>query len=273
MSTQKTVKEEAFAEWQKITADCKVGIKGIGPKDSKEILHRGGKYNRSLSEKHAQRLATKMTNGTWMFNGAPIVMNGDLLLDGQHRLHAVILSGKTLPCVVVEGVDPLAFRTFDIGKKRDFATALGIDGEDNPKELASAVNWKLNHTFGSSSGVDIEEKYELLNAHPMLRDYVAKFIDKKGALPGVSVGFLAATYSVVLEKDETQANDFFLELLTGEGENGNIDKLRETVEEIADKKLDKKSTYINSAFRQAWNATRAGKTSDIKMTLNFPPFK
>jgi hypothetical protein len=93
-------------------------------------------------------------------------------------------------------------------------------------------------------------------------------------LKGVSVGFLAATYHITEAIDAELAKQFFYEAVSGDGELTNAALLRETVGDILEKKLDDKRLYISSAFRQAWTATRAGKTLDsIRLTLNMVAFK
>lgn len=255
------------------SSQYKVSIKIIGPAEAKAILQQGNKYNRPVSIKHVQKLATKMTNGNWMFNGVPLLMNGEQLLDGQHRLNAIIMSGKTYSFVVVEGVDPFAFRTIDTPKKRDFATALYIDGEDHPKDLAHAVSWLFHHS--GSTTAEIEDKYDQLNEHPAIREIVAQFTELKTLLPkGLSVGFLSATKYLTAKLDAKLAEEFYKQVVTGEKTTDNTELLRETVTTIKEMETADKRHLINSAFRQTWNAERAGrKLEKIKLSLTLPEFK
>jgi hypothetical protein len=253
--------------------EIKVSIQVITPEKAKQILSQGTAYNRNLSDTHAQKLATKMSNGIWKFNGVPIVINKGSVLDGQHRLQAIILSGQEQECLIVEGIDTEAFLTFDVGKKRDFATMLDIKGEANPYDLAQSVNWMFYHTVGQAK-VEIEDKMEMLDAHPTLREAVTKFIDSKRTLKGVAVGFLASTFYLTSKLDADLAGEFFFQVVMGENMTPNTAKLRTTIAEIQEKNLDDKRFYINSAFRQIWNASRAGKTLEsVKMSLNIPEFK
>jgi hypothetical protein len=168
--TIQTKAEAAYAKWLQITANVPVGVEIIRSEVAKKYILQN-RYNRNYSDTNAHRLATKITNDSWIFNGDTIVFNTEgMLLNGQHRLQAIILSGLPIACVVVRGVDhPLAFRTYDIGKKRDFASALQIDGELHYRELSQAVSWMFTHTVGSVT-VDMEEKHEMLGEHPTLRE-------------------------------------------------------------------------------------------------------
>ena len=264
-SEKDTLRALAKAKLEKV----KLSLQEIGPARAKELLDRGNKYNRDVSAKHAQHLATKMNNDDWLFNGASVVFDDDSILDGQHRLQAVILSGIPQFFVVVEGVDAKAFRTYDIGKKRDFATMLDIDGEDHAKDLAIGVNWLIKYNVGFGAQTDIEEKYAVLNSHPSIREQVALYAQVAGHLKGVSIGCLAATHHLCAKVDEELAKVFFWGLVTGEEATDNTELLRSFIAEIHEKKFDNKAIRIACAIRQVWNATRVGKTLDsIRNTLD-----
>ena len=61
-----------------------------------------GKTNRLVSERRIDNFAAQMEAGQWRLNhnGIAFAENGTLL-DGLHRLRAVIRSGKTVPMIVV----------------------------------------------------------------------------------------------------------------------------------------------------------------------------
>lgn len=69
------------------------------------------KLNRDRSSGHVRRLADAMLSGAWKENGDTIVFNCGRLIDGQHRLAAIIESGVTVKMLIVEGVDADAFTT------------------------------------------------------------------------------------------------------------------------------------------------------------------
>ena len=61
-----------------------------------------GKTDRPVSERRIDNFAAQMETGQWRLNhnGIAFADNGTLL-DGLHRLRAVIRSGKTVPMIVV----------------------------------------------------------------------------------------------------------------------------------------------------------------------------
>lgn len=94
--------------------------------------------NRSVRKAVVARYAQDMANGLWHFNGAPILIGKDgTLYDGQHRLMAIVESGRAQQMVVMYGVDERAKDTIDSGTPRNASDILAFAGHSNPKETAA----------------------------------------------------------------------------------------------------------------------------------------
>src|SRR5689334_16796059 len=111
----------------------------VTPKLAREWLEKND-CNRPLSLATVARYAADMRAGKWELNGETIIFSKRGLLDGQHRLHAVIEADVSVEMLVVHDVECRAFSTIDSGKARTFADVLGIDGHKNASVLASSVN-------------------------------------------------------------------------------------------------------------------------------------
>lgn len=78
-------------------------------------------FQRKIDEKQVKKIVTAITKERWRENGATIVFNekGELL-DGQHRLKAISLAGKSVGSLVVRGLsdDEEVFRTIGDEKPR-----------------------------------------------------------------------------------------------------------------------------------------------------------
>jgi len=110
----------------------------ITPELAKDLLKRNVN-NRSLSQKKLKIYVEDMKNGKWVLNGETIQFNkkGELI-NGQHRLTAVILSGVTIQVLIVTGVeDDRAFATIDQGLMRGAHTVLQLKGVKNAKRMES----------------------------------------------------------------------------------------------------------------------------------------
>jgi len=103
-------------------------IMSIGPETAQRILDDANHDNRKLRENVVLRYAEMMSNGDWKLSPEPIVVSKTgRLLNGQHRLHAVVKSGVICNFSVVQGADDDVFDVLDRGATRTSADALKID--------------------------------------------------------------------------------------------------------------------------------------------------
>lgn len=95
--------------------------------------------NRKIRKQLMAAYARDMAAGDWQLAGDPIRFAADgTLLDGQHRLYALIAAGVTLPMLVVRGLDPASQAVMDIGGKRFPADALRLRGvPGDTKDIAA----------------------------------------------------------------------------------------------------------------------------------------
>lgn len=76
-------------------------------------------HNRNISKKHVALLANMMSRNEFPFVGDPIRFdNTGRLLDGQHRLHAIIESETAQRMLVVTGLPPESQVYMDAGRRR-----------------------------------------------------------------------------------------------------------------------------------------------------------
>jgi hypothetical protein len=95
--------------------------------------------NRPLSQHTVNKYAKDMAAGRWVINGETIKLNGDVVVDGQHRLWACVQSGVSFVSVVVFELPGDVFDTIDAGRPRRASDALSIAGYVNARTLAGVV--------------------------------------------------------------------------------------------------------------------------------------
>lgn len=84
------------------------------------LENRNSISNRKLSDHTAGKYARIMEAGRWLSTHQGIAFDDDgWLIDGQHRLRAVVLSGITVEMFVVPDCDPATFTVLDSGLKRN----------------------------------------------------------------------------------------------------------------------------------------------------------
>jgi hypothetical protein len=130
----------------------------ITPDYAAELLANHNPNNRPLSRNHVTFIAQEMERGTFRAdNGDSIRFGADgNIIDGQHRLAAIVRSGKTVMMLVARGIEGDAFATIDIGKSRSISDIVGIDlrsaGINTPRGSVSSARLLLEYESRFSSG-------------------------------------------------------------------------------------------------------------------------
>ena len=88
-----------------------VAVEVITPDDAANYLLNNAMH-RKIKQKKVAEYMNEMVDGKWTLNGKSLIfdLNGRLL-NGQHRLSAVVHSGVPLTTLVVRGVDPAVLET------------------------------------------------------------------------------------------------------------------------------------------------------------------
>lgn len=122
----------------------------VTPATAKRMLG-GNTHNRPANRGTIASYAAAMRDGKWGSTSMPIVIASDgRLVDGQHRLMAVVESGASVPFVVVTGADHGEFRWIDRGKKRRGSDDLALSGHSNSVALASCLGWIATYERGGT---------------------------------------------------------------------------------------------------------------------------
>ena len=100
--------------------------------------------NRTLNPKHVEALADSMIAGHWQCTHEGIAFDlAGALIDGQHRLTAVVKSGCTITSLVFRDCEPSTFHVIGDASRRTAADVLHLAGEVNTNVLAAAANFAI----------------------------------------------------------------------------------------------------------------------------------
>jgi hypothetical protein len=176
--------------------------------------------NRPRKRKYEMELAEAMMRGEWQFNGDTIrISESNVVLDGQHRLSAIVRSGIPQQFIVVRGLPDETFQTIDRGVKRTVADTLSWSGEKNANVLAAAARAILViQARGASAGGKITpaQHRKVLHEYPSMRRWAEFCVNDKNlrllftaALAGIACLF-AAKYG------EETVERFLRQLSSGE---------------------------------------------------------
>ena len=183
---------------------------------------------------------------------------GGKLLDGQHRLHAVIEAGLPIQSVVVYGMDDEAFRTMDTGKARTGGDTLSVTGVGNHNHIAAAIR-RIMDRFGSKRMVVDRKTVRISNsAYLSFYEENKKDIDDlwimchTWAREGSKIISVseAMAYIFLLREEDMLAYDFIEEVLIGLRKNPKSNAAQTLRKKIVDSRLS--NQQIRDAAKMNW---------------------
>jgi len=100
----------------------------VTPELAEFLLEMNWEGNRSVTQNTVDRYANEMRHGNWMMTGEPIIISKEgKVIDGQHRLWAVIESSCPIEIAITFGIEPNAYRNINCGRTRTLAYRAGLD--------------------------------------------------------------------------------------------------------------------------------------------------
>lgn len=227
--------------------------------------------NRPVRERVVRRYAEDMAKGRWKLNGESIKLNGTRLLDGQHRLMAIVQSNVSVPMYVIEGLDSDVFETIDTGMKRTASDALSITGATNQTQVASAITFYyliVNDLVKVPRYPTNSEIVDIYKDHPGIADAV-RAASRVSTLIPISV--FAALYYIFTMKDPDIAESFLNKLQTGDNLSPDSPILHLRNRMVTKKKNPSHRTerfLIAGYVIKSWNAYRQNKPMQ-RLTMSF----
>lgn len=240
-------------------------------------------HNRKLSGQAVERLAAMMKQGLWVFDGSPIRFNLDgELVDGQHRLWALVEAQFETEFLVLRGVPREAMATMDTGKRRSFVDILVLEDQNlaSVHALAAAIQiiyrWEdgsrgaaLKSSGASGGTIPNQVLLDFFRANRERLVEVARdssnLTSKVRGLPGSA---LALAYWVFEAIDAADAEFFFSRLSDGIGlEAGSpILALRGYISRAIANASGRQKIPADLAVAlliKAWNAYREGNSVQV----------
>jgi hypothetical protein len=228
--------------------------------------------NRSVSVARVRVLANAMAEGEWDENEGSPIRIGDTgqLIDGQHRLQAVVTSDTEWDFIVLRDVPMDTMPVIDTGKTRSLTDVLTMQGEHHCTTISSAIHYLHGYSktgivrvSGWNSTIpmmSILQGLQYLKDHPGIREAAAIGSVIRKHLRGGG-GRWAALYYLLSTISKEDADYFIERVLKGDelGEYSPIIQLRKRL--IADMTATRKLTSIEytAIIFKAWNAFRRGE--------------
>mgnify|MGYP003587230153 FL=1 len=121
-------------------------VERITPLKALEYLETNAGNQRNVSATHELHLRQQMKSGQWQMTGEPIIFDSEgRLVDGQHRLRALVAADVALDFMVVRGVESESFMVMNRGKTRTAGNIFAIHGVKSANAVAASVSGVLNY--------------------------------------------------------------------------------------------------------------------------------
>jgi hypothetical protein len=188
-----------------------LAIESISPEIAERYLTHNTR-NRKVVAAHVDAIARDIRSGNWMMNAQPICFSrSGRLLNGQHRLSAVLQAGEAIEVPVMRGLPEEAYATYDIHAKKGPQLGAAFDGfGDRPLIAAAAVLlWKheLKPAGTRNAKPTPAEVMRIVEQHPRLlemRTFGRKMIE-------FGRGSVLAYAAYCIERDDPELGRVFLE--------------------------------------------------------------
>lgn len=239
-------------------------MENVDPTTAAKWLERNVR-NRHLRRSIVARYARDMAAGNWRVTGESIKFanNGDLL-DGQHRLAAIVESGVTVGMFVTRNLDNDAQVAMDSGTRRTASDAFSLIGGKNTALATATARLALGMELALDGGKYNATHAEILTfigANPDLRDavdFAQAIFRRTDCLPTV----VAYTTWRLARIDATEAERFWIDAADKVGltPGDPVLALTNRLAEARRKRERVGHTELVSAVFRAWNARRDGAT-------------
>lgn len=244
----------------------------ITPAKAKEYLE-ANIDNRRIKQPVVLKYANDIIANRWLEDtGESIkIAKSGRILDGQHRLHAIIKANKSIYFHVATNLDENVFKVIDTGSTRNATDVFKIEGIKNENKLPSIISFfnlleagkkhkSLHVHEKSTNAMLLEQYYEDENFwQSVARNSFNWYL---GFAKILTPAFIGGFYAHFYKLNNDKAHSFMLQLTSGINvENETILLLRNKlmVDKMSIKKMPQ--TLKMALVIKTWNCFITGKTT------------
>lgn len=246
-------------------------VEVITPVMANALLN-GMRRNRQCRLMRVEQIATAMRTGSYNgLNGETVVIDEDgCLIDGQHRMKAIIAANMPVKMLVARGVSAAAQDTIDQGLARTSGDVLGMHGHTAGHVLAAAARWLWIYENDWPGGlrsrgaakVTTPLVLKIVKQHPQLEIAVSDVCGKYNKAARLMTVSIAAFTRLATDGVSSHDSDEFFDVLnSGEGSARTkaVRLLRDKLFARTSKAGRLVGQEIVALTIRAWNAMREGR--------------
>ena len=189
---------------------------------SKILRDRNYADNRKISDTWVIHLANQMEKGLWQDNGESVIFdNVGYLINGQHRLTAIILAEMPQNLLIATGVEQSSFTTMDQTRVRTAGMVFWMKGIERPIPTAAICRkillWETRGRLSKRGKVSPDELLLIQEKYPQVRESVIVAEGVRRRVP-VDSSIVGIGHFLFSQARITRAPAFFSILETGHAE-------------------------------------------------------
>lgn len=262
--------------------NAQVTIETINPKTALELTKNKLPEQRPLRPGNVSQLMSEMNRGAFRLSCDAICLLKGRLANGQHRLEAVVKSGKSAPFIVLRTNDEEIYKITDAGRPRTIGD--GLVGTNYASLVSSTARLVLAYDFGliNHSGYNMNTKEK-----PITRSVIFEYIEthreklkeqsrlvfglySKTKIVGTTI--TVAFLHIASRTNEEKAKAFITNVYLGEMIDASKD-FRDRMIKQSNTRSRLRQAHVFGLLIKAWNSyengTRPG-TLVFKDTEEFP---
>lgn len=193
----------------------KTTVETITPAQAKKYLQ-SNTENRSIRKGWVERLAAMIVKGEWHLTHQGIAFSKDgRLIDGQHRLLAILEANKPAQMMVAREIEEEAYRHIDGGAPRVLSDRLKLcDDSRLNRTISSLIRTRLFIIVGGGTSPSVDEaETEFLTCDAAYMAVGRAWGKKTQGITRMDVGAALVSYAHFNMK---KADKFGIQLLSGE---------------------------------------------------------
>lgn len=200
-----------------------VSLRMIGPREAEEYLIHNTANRDVVSVAVARYIRDMETDAFVSLNGQTVkVADTGRLIDSQHRMKAIVISGARLPFVVVSGLDEEVYNALDRGDTRTYMRVLSSRNIQNAGQVAAACRFQWMYEYNRFTRIESRSP-----SNPELNDVLSRnpglatshyFINRLRSLISPPSVICWLEYQLK-SANEALATEFLTKLTTGENLN------------------------------------------------------
>lgn len=258
----------------------------VTPKYAEELL-KMNVNNRKVRQSKVDSLAESMTKGEWeLSNDAIVISEGNILLNGQHRLLAVVKSGVPCNFIVYTGASDSSFGIMDTPSVRRVSDVIYRMGGANATNADATVSKFINLNYDYRNGWETSWRYschvqatrkECIETYEKHAEDIQKWVNFANSIIGRGVALVSLStiasfclfLNLTLNHPEEKIRSFFTELIVdGATSHSTILHVRR---KLLRNKMKTEVLPKDDVLRyvvRAWNDYVLGKQTSIVLTTS-----